>query len=322
MKRKTFCILLGCEAVLCMLLYIVRDSLPGIFTTIIAFPFEQIGMVLRKLSLSGSIGNILSIVAYLAISLVPMFALLIFNKRRKLQLEDSLLVVLSAILFLVIYLMINPGRIGDIMGSAGGLVVVKALLGGIVYSVLFGYLILRILRFFFVADANRLQKYLTVLLYVLNILFIYLIFGAGFGNLLNSIDALRVGNTGAEQSLGMSYVFLVLQYIVNALPIVLNVLVVFAGVNLLNELASDRYSETTVVTAITLSRLCGLALIITVISNIGFNLLQLVFVKGLRVVNGIVQIPLLSIAFVLAALLLAQYIRDNKQLKDDNDMFI
>lgn len=322
MKHKRFCIFLGCEALLCLLLYLVRESMPGIFTAIIAFPFEQIGFVLRKLSLSGGIGNVLSIVVYVAVSLVPIFALLFIKKMRKLNLEDSLLGVLSAMLFVVIYFMINPGMLDMNMGSAIGQDLGKALLGGMTYSVLFGYIILRILRFFFDADTNKLQKYLKVLLYVLNIFFIYLVFGAQFANLMNSFDALRAGNTGTEQALGMSYLFLVLQYIVNALPNLLNVLVVFAGLNLLGELVSDRYSETTVATATTLSHLCGIVLRITVISNITFNLLQLVYVKELRVVNGTVQIPLLTIAFVLAALLLAQYIRDNKQLKDDNDMFI
>lgn len=326
MKRKTFCIFLGCEAVLCLLLYLTRVSMPGIFTAIITFPFEQIGIALRKLSLSGSIGNVFSIVLYIAISLVPILVLFIFKKRRSLNLEDSLLVVLSALFFVVIYLMINPGMLGKNLGGGAGQVVGhvvdKALLGGVAYSVLLGYIILRILRFFFAADTNRLQKYLAALLCVLNILFVYLAFGAQFGNLMNSIEVLRAGNTLNEHSLGMSYVFLVLQYIVNALPNVLNVLVVFAGLNLLDELASDRYSEATVASATILSRLCGLALTITVVSGIGFNLLQLMFINRLKVVNSTVQIPLLSIAFVLTALLLAQYIRESKQLKDDNDMFI
>lgn len=322
MKRKKFYILLGCEAVLCMLLFLVRESIPGIFTAIIVFPFEQIGMLLRKLSLSGDIGNVFSIIVYVVISLIPIFVLFIYKKRRELCTEDSLLVVLSAVLFVVLYLLINPGLLGNYLGSAEGLILGKVLLGGMAYSVLFGYIILRILRFFFIADADRLQKYITVLLCVLNIFFIYLAFGAQFDSLLNSMDALRTGNTGAEQSLGMSYMFLVLQYIVNALPNVLNVLVVFAGINLLKELAIDKYSEATVAASIALSRLCGLVLIIIVISNIGFNLLQLIFANVLRVINGTIQIPMLPIAFVLIALLLAQYIRENKKLKDDNDMFI
>jgi hypothetical protein len=40
------------------------------------------------------------------------------------------------------------------------------------------------------------------------------------------------------------------------------------------------------------------------------------------VINGTVQIPVLTIAFVLAVLLLSRFIAENKRLKDDNDMFI
>jgi hypothetical protein len=305
-----------------MLLYLARESLPGVFTAVMSFPFEQLGLGLRKLSLSGRIGNVFSIVLYCVISLSPAVALLLLKRRRRLYFEDSLLAVLSALLLAVLYLMVNPGMMGTYLGSAAGQSVGKALLGGMAYSVLIGYVLLRILRVFFTADTNRLQKYLTVLLCVLNILFVYLAFGANSGDLMDSFEALRAGNTGNEQSLGMSYLFLVLQYLVNTLPYVLDILVVFAGQNLLKELTSDRYSEAALIAAEKLSYLCRLALVITVISNISFNLLQLIFIKTLSAVNGSVQIPLMSIAFVLAALLLSQYIRENKQLKDDNDMFI
>ncbi len=322
MKRKTFYIILVCEAALCILLYLAREALPQVFTTLIAFPFEQIGILLRILSLSGFLGNAISIVLYLAICLIPAFVLLLLRKRRTLYAEDTLLAILSAVLFVVIYLMINSGLLDTRIAGSEALSIGKALLGGIAYSILIGYILLRILRQIYAADTYRLQKYLVVLLYIVNILLVYVAFGAQFGILLDSFDSLRAGNIGNEQNLGISYIFLVLEYLINMLPYLLVILVVFHGQELLGELSIDRYSEPSVTAAEKLSRICGLALIITVISNISFNLLQLVFFKKLLVVNGSVQIPLLSITFVLAAFLLAQYIRENKQLKDDNDMFI
>lgn len=322
MKRKKFYIFLFCEAALCILLYLAREVLPQVFTTLIAFPFEQIGALLRMLSLSGVTGNVISIVLYLAISLMPAFVLLFLRRKRRLHAEDTLLAILSAVLLVVIYLMVNPGLLSTHLGNYDGQNIGKALLGGIAYSILIGYILLRILRQIFAADTYRLQKYLIVLLYIVNILLVYLVFGGQFGILLDSFDSLRAGNTGNEHNLGMTYIFLVLQYLVNILPYILVILVVFQGQDLINELSIDRYSEATVTAAEKLSHKCGLALIITVISNIGFNLLQLVFFKKLLVMNGSVQIPLLSITFVLAAFLLAQYIRENKRLKDDNDMFI
>ena len=56
--------------------------------------------------------------------------------------------------------------------------------------------------------------------------------------------------------------------------------------------------------------------------NIAFNLLQLIFLPRLLTVDAVAELPLLSAAFVLSVLLLSQYIRENKRLKDENDSFI
>lgn len=318
MKKKAFIFFLACEAVLCILLSFFQEILPGVFTSVMAFPFEQIALGLRILSLSGSAGNAAAIVLYVAVCLIPAALLLVLRRKRGLVPEDALLVLLSGVLFAVIYLMINPGMIPYPVGPDAG----RGFLGAIAWSVIAGYVLLRVLRLFFAADVPRLQKYMAALLHGLNILFVYLAFGSAFGELLNSFETLRAGNVGNEHTLGGSYVFLVLQYLVDALPYVLDILAVFSGIRLLTELRADRYSQASVDAAHRLSRICGLALTIIVISNMGFNLLQLVFMKSLRVLSSTVQIPVLSVAFLLATLLLAQYIRENKQLKDDNDMFI
>ena len=322
MKHKTLWVILLIEAALCVLLRILQASFTGLFSAAMAFPFEQIGLLLRALSLSGWAGNIAALLLYAAVSLIPAAALLVLAKRRGFQREDWLLVLLSAALFAVLYLMINPALIGPLFGGTSGLAVGKAVLGGALYSVLCGYAILGVLRLFFTGDTGKLQKYMAVLLYLLNLLFIWLAFGACFGKLLDSVATLQAGNTGEGQQLGSSYVFLALQFLVDALPYVLDVFVVFAALRVLDELCADRYSQASLTAVNRLSRLCGAALAATVLANIGINLLQLLFAGTLRVINASVQVPILSIAFVLAVLLLTRYIAENKRLKDDNDMFI
>ncbi|WP_426350567.1 hypothetical protein ACPWSR_04790 [Alloiococcus sp. CFN-8] len=322
MKQKVFIAFLLVEAVLCMLLYNAQEKFSKVFSSVLAFPFEQIGYILRALSLSGAIGNGVAIVIYILISLSPSLFFYYSYKKRKLFPEDGLLLIVSALLFAVLYLMINPSMMDTYFLGSPDHLVDKALIGGILYSVLCGYGVLRILRLLFVADVSKLQQYLIRLLYLLNVIFVYIIFGASFGRFLDSVNKLELGNTGVQGDLGLSYVFLAIQYVVDVLPYLLNVLIVFAAIALLKELGSDRYSEITATKAQKLSRLCGTSLIITVLSNIAFNLLQFAFAKSLRVINGSIQIPLFSITFVLAALLLAQFIKENKQLKDDNDMFI
>lgn len=332
MKRNTLWVILAAEAILCVVLQFLRANVAGVFSAALAFPFEQIGIGLRALSLSGWAGNLAALVLYAAACLVPVAAMLVLF-RRGFHREDWLLAVLSAALFGVLYLMVNPALIGSLFGGAAGLRVGKAILGGTVYSVLCGYLVLKVLRLFFAGSTGQLEKYMAVLLCLLNVLFVWLAFGACFGGMLDSMAALRAGNTGSGflwgsfgdtlgGQLDASMVFLILQYAVNALPYVLDVFVVFAALRLLEELRAGRYSEESVAAARRLSKLCGGVLGATVLVSMAFNLLQLLFAKALLVIHSTVQIPVFSITFVLAVLLLARFVAENKQLKDDNDLFV
>ena len=101
------------------------------------------------------------------------------------------------------------------------------------------------------------------LLYIVNISIVLLVFSAQFNNLLNSFEQLRTGPKGNEHLLGISYVFLVLEYSVDNIPSLLIIPVVFSGQSLLYELSADRYSQQAVFCADKLSRICGLALVIS-----------------------------------------------------------
>ena len=195
MKIKTMQLFLGIEALLCILLVCVQALSPWIFSTVMAFPFEQIGIGLRALSLSGSIGNTLAIIFYTILCLVPVIPVLLLYKKQKMFPEDWLLGILSIVLFVTYYFMINPGLIQAHISVAGSNVG-KALLGSIVYSILFTYIILRVLRLFFQADTGKLFQYMGALLFILNMLFVALIFGVRFNNLFESFKTLREGNIG------------------------------------------------------------------------------------------------------------------------------
>ena len=324
MKRKKLKIILIIEGLLCLLFIFLPGFLPGfgkgLFTTVLTFPFEQIGMGLRALSLSGVVGNIIAIALYLAISLLPVgYLMLRLREKNAFFKEDGLLALLSASLFFVLYCMINPG-IGffpfkDVLMG-------KVLLSGTIYSIVYAYVILRVLRLFFVKGAKELQRYMIVLVGLVNMIFVYAIFGDGVKALLDSIAAMEAGNVGSEHLLGASYVFLVFQYVVDVLPYALNIWIAFLGMDLLEKMGEDPYSEASVLAAKTLSKRCGMALGIVVLSDMVFNLMQLVFAKNLVIINSAVEISLFSIGFLLAALLLSRYIAENKALKDDNDSIV
>lgn len=322
MNRKLLLFIFAVEAVICSILATLGSPTSGIFPAVMAFPFEQLGIGLRRLSLSGGVGNGIAIVLYVAICLAPCTIILIHKKKNSLHIEDSLLGLLSILLFPVMYQLINPGLIGRTIGASKNLAFAKAILVGTVYSVTFAYLILRTLRLLFSSDTQRLQKYMVILLELVNALFVYIIFGVGTSRLIDSFVALREGNVGNEHLLGASYVFLVLQFVVDNIPFILNIIVVFAGITLLHELTLDRYSAETVTATENLSKICKAALTITVLTNVAYNILQLIFSKTILNINSSVGIPIFSIAFIVGSLLLSRFVAESKALKEDNDSII
>lgn len=336
MKRKMYFAGLTVEAILCLCLYSGVVDFAGTFPAVMAFPFQQLGAGLRMLSLSGSAENAAAIVLYLAAGMIPLavFGWLKWTGRG--CREDGMLVILSVLLLLTLYLMTNPGLIAVwfqnpvlSMDQAG-----EALLGCTFYSVLVCYLVLRIFHDCGKASTEKLQRGLVWLLYLLAAVFVYCIFGSGFGGFVTGLRELKEGNTAVgggfwfgygqagSPGLMVSAIFLLLRYLATVLPYVTDIFVAFAGIRLLREIQTDRYSEETGRASERLSRLCRISLSATVAAAAAVNLLQLAFIPMLYSIDGSVEIPLLSIIFTLAAFLLSRFIREDQRLKADHDLFI
>lgn len=326
MKQKKLIWVLVIEAAACIAFCLLQANFSGIFSTITAFPFEQIGRGLRCLSLSGPAGNAAAILLYLLLSLFPVAVWFLLKKKQKIYEMDYLLFGMSILLFIVLYYMINPGLFrANVPGT------VKYMLGCTFYSVFFGYLVLRILKTHADAGVEKLQSGLKMLLYFLNIIFIYIVCGQNFGTLTNSIQKMADSSqlSGIETELFLqasectwTYLFLILHYAVSVLPYLLNIVVVFLAIRMLNLLSADRYSEEAVAAAKKLADFCVKALAATIITDAAFNILQMIFHKRLYEMDIVIVVPVFSTVFVLAVLLFARYIQEGQKLKQDNDLFI
>lgn len=277
MKKKIYLGILILEAIVCVIFCVLGTISGENVADMMAFPFAPIGKGLRALSLSGSVGNIVAILLYGGISLLPLGLVLFHAKKKILHAEDALLV---------------------------------------------GYLVFRVLRLFFSAEKEKLQSYVSLMLGLLNMILVYMIFGVCLQKFLQTLENTKAANQGTEDGLTFTYVFIFLQLLADALPYVLDMVIVFACQHMIVELQKDAYSEETMEAAGKLTRVCGQSLKVTILSIVAFNLLQLLCAKNLRVLNGFVNIPILSIILVLTALLVAKLVAEGKQLKDDNDMFI
>lgn len=322
MKNKPLFMTLLLTAALSSLGVMLKFSFKDIFGSVICFPFEQVGLGLRWLSLLGRIQNVLAIVVYLALCLSPLLPLLLRLKKKTAKAEDSILAVMSLLLLYVLYMMINPGLIPLPSALGFGTATAKAILCGTVYSVIVTYCVLCTLRIFFVSETEKLYKYMVILLFVTAVLFTVSIFGVELNGVLDQISSIKTANLGSESGLGFTYLFAVIKFLIDNVASVVSILVTFSGITFITELSSDPYSEETVDASEKLLRICKNGLIAIVCSSTALNLLQLLFMSSLRNINSSVQIPLFSVVFVLGVLILSKMIMANKSLKDDNDSII
>ena len=76
MKRRSFIILMGAVFAALMALVLFVDGLPTVFSSVMAFPFEQVGAALRALALTGNIGNGFALALCIALSFLPILSVL------------------------------------------------------------------------------------------------------------------------------------------------------------------------------------------------------------------------------------------------------
>lgn len=306
MKRKTFAVVLILEIIFCIAFLVFQAAIPNWFTTMTAIPFEQIGALLRVLSLSGAIGNAAAIILYVAICLIPIGVYYYLRKNGKAGKVDIFLPIISGVLFFVIYYMINPGLfVVRVPGTS------KMILGMLFYSVLCCYLVLRILEHCVKAKSDWLEKGLHIILYFIVMMLVFEIIIGCFGELFVKAPEWNV-----------SYAFGIVQAVVKATPFALDILIIFGGMKLLEVMKKDKYSEECVAAAEKLAKICIFSLVITMLSGLALNVLQVLLRNQLNDVNLVITIPAFSIMFALIVLLLAKYIRETQKVKQELDMFI
>ena len=322
MDRKKLYLLWGAAAAAGLAAAVlVRDS-AGLLSGMLSFPFLPLGGLMRRMSLSGAAGNAAAIAVYVLIGLLPAAWLLIRLIKRRARAEDTLLAAMCALLFAGLYGAVNPGLRPRWLGPAAGGGMGVAFLGGVFWSVTAAYLALRALRACLGADAARLAKYGRWTLAALGAAAVLGAFGVSPGGLLAEIASLRAGNTGNEGALGPTYAFLALRYAASAAAYLLDLWAVSAGVTLLDAWDQDRYGEAAVAAANRLASRCAVTLGATAILGVVLQLGQLLMARRLYALSAQLTVPLTPLALLLAALMAARYLREGKQLKDDNDLFI
>ena len=293
--------------------------------TLLYKPFELLGDGLRSLSLSGTVGNIAAIIIYCLLSLIPAFIWIILKNKKHLVKIDGFLIILSGVLFFIIYYLINP-TLFMINGIA------SVTLAFLFYSLLVGYLVLRGITVWSKSDTVGLQNGIRLLIYLLMISLIGAILIECVVNLPQAIQTLKDKNTAVTDpwsmygtnmpGLSVTIVFLVLRSVVTVIPCIWEIVILTIILDIVKELGENRYSEKVINGFEKLGNICKQMLVATVGLNMGYAVLQVVFRNRLYEINMDVNVPIASIVLVLAVMLVAKYMKETQKMKEELDMFI
>ena len=311
MKNRLLTITLGAEAALCVLFC----ALGGAADAVLTFPLAPIGGWLRRLSLSGSLGNGAAIVIYALICLLPAGLFLFRRLKGKRHWEDLLLPVVSAALFYSLYLLINPA-----LAEARYSLMAKPALNGLVWVLIAAWLVLALLRLAF-ADRQGAEKCGKLILFALAAVYVFCLFYQFPAEAIGEIGALNEANT-VRSGLELSWFVIVLRALEEAVPCALSLFALYLSRKLLDTAVEDRFSEGTLMLSQRLARFCRAALTAEVLVCAGVYLLQLVLAPQLRSISFQVEFPVSCVAVALAALLLSRLLGEGKELKEDNDLFV
>ncbi|MCR5824089.1 MAG: hypothetical protein K6G60_06645 [Lachnospiraceae bacterium] len=314
MKKKFLIPICICEALIFIAITFFSRNRPTPSASFLSFPFEQFSYLLELLSKTGIWGNGVAVALWVGVSLIPaLFALHYANTKECLP-ERITLFVLPVVILHALYKMIHPYSLvpEEAKVSEGYISSEKGILGISIWSVLLLYVILRLLRLFKNGDRPSLVKYMHVLLHITLFFFV----GAGAVNLTSGVTNLFTSADAMPDKL-MSGLLLAASFV----PIVFDIFIIFRFLKLL-EIAQTEEQENIKETSEAVTTFCCTALAVTGAVTAFTNVLQTLVSRWLTGTNATLNVPFDSIIFVVLVLLFAKVLTENKQLRDDNGLFI
>ena len=308
---------------LAALLFYGVDLSNAIF--ILPMPFDLIGKGLRWLSLTSAAGNITAILLYVLLSLSPLIYLASKVIRHKLNKADILLPILSIYSFYMIYEFINPqlmlSRSFNLIADETFIPMLKLSFSLVFYTLLIAYLILNMISHLRdIPSQDKLGSLCTQLsriLIILSALYTFMYFYSNSFELFKHYDKYMI-----ENRMPINLYYMIINYILEALPIIFTVLTLLSGINLLIAMVTDHMTEKEFLAAKRMGSISRQAVYVTVLSNIITNVIQFLLSNQLNDTDYSLNISLTPLIIAFLAMILSRYFKETKELYEDNNMII
>lgn len=311
MNKKTW-IALGVEAVGCMA---IAMSLRELGMEAAAFPYAQLGALLRGLSFSGKAGNIAAWALLILIACLPMIWLIYARTKRAWRAEDGLPALVACLLVPALYGAVNPEWLAGALGFPEASLAVAAV-AACLNALWIAYIALRVLRRTRKNGEQALLKDMDVILLAGMAALVAAAFCGVPAALRGQLAQAAAGNT---EGLGMTKTLIFWGALVDEIPLMGDFWALAEARKLI---CARRAGEAGLREAEALARQSSLAIAATVLSQTALNLVVALTARWNRAIQLNVNLPVGELTIALALMLAARGIAENKRLRDDSALFI
>jgi hypothetical protein len=214
--------------------------------------------------------------------------------------------------------MIN--QMPDLLADTSALPYIKLSLSILFYSLIVGYMILRMVRTLSRIKAVDKTNYLYLGLQK-SLLFVSILYTFLLGYFTTIQFFTDYHKNIEEGRSALNTLFIIIKYILENIPILYTILILIAGIVLLKAMMSSQPGEE-VNAANQLGMLSTRTVYITVISNIVLNILQFLLSKRLNDTDFNLEFSLFPLIISFSAMILSGYFKKTKDLSEDNELII
>lgn len=311
MNKKTW-IALGVEAVGCMA---IAMSLREVGMEAAAFPYAQLGALLRGLSFSGKAGNIAAWALLILMACLPGIWLIYARTKRTWRAEDGLPALIACLMVPALYGAVNPEWLAGALGFPEASLAVAAV-AACLNALWIAYIALRVLRRTRENGEQALLKDMDVILLAGMAALVAVAFCGVPAALRGQLAQAAAGNT---EDLGMTKTLIFWGALVDEIPLMGDFWALAEARRLV---WARRAGEAGLREAKTLARRSSLAIAATVLSQAALNLVVALTARWNRAIQLNVNLPVGELTIALALMLAARGIAENKRLRDDSALFI
>ncbi len=321
---RRFLLRLAAAAVLTLLLA------AGGVEQLLAFPYAQLGSLLRTLSLSSAAGNIAAWALLLLLGAIPAAVWLTLKKKSLTRGGDGVLLLFTPLLILVLYAMVNPGMLAEFLSLDGSALMQEAAQLALALtfdSFLLLYLALRLMHRAEHGGEDALPRGLILALQAVAAVSVFLLCASCVPAFLAAFEAeeaafgsiVYTGDLAFMSAASFPFSDFV-RFLISGGSLLADAWIALMGIYLLRLLMADRYCEEAVTAAAALAAFCRTAVTVLLTVLALFNFFTLFSLSE----GGHIQlsVPVFSVAFSLLMLLISRALADRRALKQENELFI